>query len=165
MGITRTDGAGGGANGVEARTAQAVNGGTGNRRWQAGQQNGHACDVAVVLTSLVGASNNAVIQGVPVDAGVARGQGADRVGGEIVGPHIAQGAGITADRGTGEVADVCFGHGRVSLGLWFRHVQAIAFIPALTGVNTDSPAAPPRYADARVKPGHRLLSHLRLLLV
>ncbi len=85
----------------------------GHRGGQTGEQHGHARDVAVVLPGLVGAAHDAVVEHLPIDAGVTCGQGADRMGGEVVGPDIFQRAGVAADRGAGEVADICFGHGRI----------------------------------------------------
>ena len=119
MRLTGLDGAGGAADGIEAGTAQPVDRRPGDGSGQASQQHSHACDIAVVLTRLVGAAEDAVVKRVPVDPGVARGEGADRVGGEVVRADVLQRAGVAADGGAGEVADIGLGHGYFS-PLWMR---------------------------------------------
>ena len=55
---------------------------------QAGQQQRHARDVAVVFAGLVGAAVDHVVDRGPVDVGIARHQRAQRDGAEVVGAHI-----------------------------------------------------------------------------
>jgi hypothetical protein len=53
------------ADGIHARTAQAVDRGAGHFDRQAGEQAGHARDVAVVFAGLVGAAVDDVFDGWP----------------------------------------------------------------------------------------------------
>ena len=78
---------------------------------QAGEQHRHAGDVAVVLAGLVGAAEIAVVERLPVEAGIALDQHADRVGGEVVGADVAQRPAVAADRRADGVADEGVGHG------------------------------------------------------
>jgi len=77
---------------------------------QVGQQRGHPGDVAVVLAGLVGAAQDHVVQGVPVDRGQSVGQAAQDVGGQVVGPYGGQRAPVPAERGADPVDQVCGGH-------------------------------------------------------
>jgi hypothetical protein len=63
----------------------------------AGQQQGHAGDVAVVLAGLVGAAQHHFVDGVQVEAGIARGQGLQRDRRQVVGPDLGQRAAIAAE--------------------------------------------------------------------
>ena len=105
FGLAGADGTGGGADGVEAAAAKAVDGAAGDAGGQPGEQRGHARDVAVVFARLIGAAHVAIVELIPVDAGVALLEHADRVGGQIVGSDVLQRAGVAADRGAREVAD------------------------------------------------------------
>ncbi len=111
VGFAGAYGSGGGAYGIQAAAAQAVDGGAGHARGQAGQQQRHAGDVAVVLPRLVGAAQDAVVQHVPVHAGVALAQGPQGVGGQVVRPHVLECAGVASDGSADVIADVGFGHG------------------------------------------------------
>ena len=77
---------------------------------QAGQQRRHARDVAVVLARLVGAAEDHVVDGRPVDVGLALHQRPDRDGAEIVGAHAGEAAAVAADRRADGVADEGFPH-------------------------------------------------------
>ena len=59
---------------------------------QAGQQQRHARDVAVVLAGLVGAAEDHVVDRLPIDAGIALHQRLQRDGAEIVGADTATSA-------------------------------------------------------------------------
>ena len=112
--IAGLDRARGGTDGIQARSAKAVDGRTRHRGRQARQQHGHARDIAVVFAGLIGAAHDAIVQRIPIDAGVTLFQRFDRNRTEVVGSHIPQCPGITADRRAGEVANIGFGHGSVS---------------------------------------------------
>ncbi len=77
---------------------------------QAGEQQRHARDIAVVLARLVGAAEDHIVDGVPVDGRVARHQRLQRDGAQIVGAHGGQRAAEAADGGADIVADEGFGH-------------------------------------------------------
>ena len=68
---------------------------------QAGEQQRHARDVAVVLAGLVGAAEDHVVDRGGGHAGVALHQLADRVRGEIVGADLGEAAAVAADRASG----------------------------------------------------------------
>ena len=108
------DGARRGADGVHARAAQPVQRGARNPDRQAGEQAGHARDVAVVLAGLVGAAEDHVGDRGPVDLGVARHQRTQRDRAQVVGSHARQGAAVAAEGGALRVADEGFVHDPVS---------------------------------------------------
>ena len=87
---------------LHARAAQAVDGRAGDRGRQAGEQHGHAGDVAVVLARLVGVAEVDLVDGLEV---VALGQRAHDGRGEVVGPRAGQRAAELADRRAHGVAD------------------------------------------------------------
>ena len=64
--LARLDGARRDADGVHARSAQAVHGCAGNFLRQSGQQQRHARDVAIVLAGLIGAAENHVVDRRPI---------------------------------------------------------------------------------------------------
>ena len=115
-GFTGANGAGGGADGVQARTAQAVDGGAGHFDRQTGQQRGHAGDVAVVFASLVRATHDRVIQFFPAHAGVARYQRLDGDSGQIVGAHRSQRAAVAAEGSADRITNKGI-HGHEKLGV------------------------------------------------
>ena len=110
-GFTGLDGARRGAERVEPGAAQAVDGRSGNVERQAGEQQGHARDVAVVFAGLVGTAVDDVGHGGPVDRGIAFHQRLERDGAEVVGAYGGQGSGIAPERGTDGVANVGLAHG------------------------------------------------------
>ena len=110
IGLAQLHGASGVAGRFEARAAQAVHGSAGHLDRQAGQQARHARDVAIVLTGLVHAAIDHVVDRAPVDIGIALHQRLDRMGGEIVDPHGTQAAVVAADGGADCVANEGFGH-------------------------------------------------------
>ena len=105
------DGARRGAQRIEPRAAQAVDGCAGHLRRQAGEQRGHARHVAVVLAGLVGAAVDHVGDRLPVDPRVARHQRPQRNGAEVVGAHRRQRAAVAAEGRADRIADVGMGHG------------------------------------------------------
>lgn len=81
-------------------------------KWRAGQQGGHAGHVAIVLARLTGgAVEDHIVHRLPVDAGMALPEHADGMRREVVRPHVLEGAGIAADGGAREIADIGLGHG------------------------------------------------------
>ena len=110
FGLAGLDGACGGYDRVHTRTAEAVDRGAADLRWQAGEQGRHARDVAVILARLVGTTEDHVIDGVPVE--VVRGhQRLQRDGAQIVGAHRGERPAIAADRRADIGTDECVGHG------------------------------------------------------
>jgi hypothetical protein len=88
----------------------------------AGQQRRVAADVVAGLAELEAAAHHQVVGLAEVDLGVAFHQGAQRDGGEVVGPHVLERAlGGAANGRPHGVDDDGFGH-RVSLlvSLWRR---------------------------------------------
>ena len=96
--------------GLQPRAAETVHRLSRDLDRQAGEQRGHARDVAVVLARLVGAAEDHVIDPVGRESG-AREQAANGRRGEIVGPDLGQRAAGAADRGADGVEDVGVGHG------------------------------------------------------
>jgi hypothetical protein len=121
--FTGADGAGAGADGIEAGGAKAVQRGAGNGIRQAGQQRGHAGDVAVVFTGLVGAAEIDFLDGSPIHAGIAVHQGFNGGGGEVVGANFGKGAAETADGGADGVANEDIAH---QFSPWRLHPRSIA---------------------------------------
>src|SRR5262249_43250746 len=81
--------------------------------WKPGEQRGHAGHIAVVLTSLIGAAQNNVVQASGVIAySLNRSLEHDRR--EIVGPNLSQCATVTAHCGAHGGADEGISHGRRS---------------------------------------------------
>ena len=105
-----TDGAGGGADRLQARGAEPVQGDAGNALRQTRQEQRHARDIAVVLTGLVGAAVKDFFELVPIDLRVARHQCLDRHGGEIVGAHLGERTAKAADRSANGIAEIYVAH-------------------------------------------------------
>ncbi|ENN88597.1 hypothetical protein RHSP_64717 [Rhizobium freirei PRF 81] len=106
-----------GANGTRRRAdsihtgaAEAIDGGARDRDRHAGQQNRHACDIAIVLAGLVGAAVDDILDLRPVDVRIALDEMSERDGGQIVGAHRRERSAITADRRSHRIADESFGH-------------------------------------------------------
>ena len=92
--------------GVEARAAQAVDGGGRHARRQAGEQHGHAPDVAVVLAGAVGVAEHDVVDPRRVEAGARASSAAHDVRGEVVRAHAGERAAGAAERRAHRVEDV-----------------------------------------------------------
>ncbi len=95
--------------GLHARAAQPVDRHAGHRDRQAGEQEAHARDVAVVLAGLVGAAGDDVVDALGRDAGALEQRG-DDVAEQIVGAHRARarrrgGRTACAHRRSGKRAD------------------------------------------------------------
>ena len=103
VGLAGADLLGGGGDGLQAAGAQAVDRVARDLVRQAGQQRGHARDVAVVLAGLIGGAEDDLVDGVVGDAGALEG-GAEDEGGEVVRTRIGQGAAI-APEGRADAAD------------------------------------------------------------
>ena len=95
---------------VQARPAQAVDGGTGHLNRQAGEQRGHVRHIAVVLPGLVGAAKQYVAHSTPINPRVAGHQRLERDGTEVVGSHAAQRASVATKRGADGVANKSLFH-------------------------------------------------------
>ena len=105
VGIARPDRARGGAQRVESRPAEPVDGRARHFQRQSGQQRAHARDVPVVFAGLVGAAVDHVGDGLPVDARVARHQRGQRNGAQVVGANAGERAAVAAEGGANGVAD------------------------------------------------------------
>ena len=99
------------ADGIHARTAQAIDGRARHLDREPGQQQRHAPDVAVVLARLVGAAVDHVIDGGPVHPGVALDQRADAGSPPGRRAHVRERAAVAADGRPDGVADEGIGHG------------------------------------------------------
>jgi hypothetical protein len=100
-----TDGTRCGSERVQPRSAQAIESGARHIDRQAGEQAGHARDVAVVLPGLVGAAEQNLVDGGPVHGRVACDQGAQRDRRKVVGAHRRQRAAVTTEGCALRVAD------------------------------------------------------------
>ena len=98
LGLAAANGARSVTDGIEAGSAEPVDGDAGHGIGDARQQQRHARHVAVVLASLVGAAEHDLVERRPVDLGIASHQRPDRDGGEIIGAHAGERAAITPDR-------------------------------------------------------------------
>ena len=107
--LAELDRAGGGVDRLQARGAEAVDGRTGNARRQPGEQRRHPRHVAVVLARLVGGAEVDVGDPLRVDP-AALDRGADRVGGEVVGPQAGERAAVGAHRRPHRLDYVGLGH-------------------------------------------------------
>ena len=103
--LAGADGAGRRAHGVQARAAQAVEGGARHFQRQAGQQTGHVRHVAIVFTRLVGAAKNHVGDGLPIHLRVARHQRAQRNRAQVVCAHARKRAAVSAEWGADGIAN------------------------------------------------------------
>ena len=114
LGLATLDRARGFANGVETRTAQAIDREAGHAVGDPRQQQRHTSDVAVVLAGLVGATHDHVLDGC---CGHTRGlfhefaQGMRR---KVVRPHRRKAAAVTADGSSDAVDDVGLPHGALA---------------------------------------------------
>ncbi len=108
--LARLDGARGDGDRIHARTAQAVHRGARHLNGQARKKHGHARHVAVVLTGLVGAAIEHIVQRRPVDLRVALHQRLDGQGCQIVCANGGKRAAETADRRADVIADESFSH-------------------------------------------------------
>ncbi|EGE61062.1 hypothetical protein RHECNPAF_1260041 [Rhizobium etli CNPAF512] len=111
LGLAGADGARRGDHRIHAGAAEPVDRRARDNDRQAGQERRHARHIAVVLARLVGAAEDHVVDGVPVDDAIALHQRLQRDGAEIVGAHRGERAGEAADRRPDIVADKGFGHG------------------------------------------------------
>ena len=98
--------------GVRSRPAEPVDGAARHRLGQAGEQQRHPRDVAVVLAGLVRATEDDVVDGGPVDRRQPGRQLAEHVRGEVVGSHCGQRAAVPADRGADPCDEVGLGRCR-----------------------------------------------------
>ncbi len=125
--LAGADGARGGADRIEARGAEPVDGGAGDGVGELGQERRHAGDVAVVLARLVGAAEDHLVELGPVGVRVAGDERAQGDGGEVVGADIGERAAEAADGRADGIADIGVaegrggggrgrGHGRLSRG-------------------------------------------------
>jgi hypothetical protein len=105
-----TNGARGVTHRIEAGGAQPVHGDAGDPVRQPGQQQRHACDIAVVLAGLVGAAEKDFIQPRPVGLCIAGDQRLERDRGEIVGPYFGERTAVAADRGAHRIANKNLAH-------------------------------------------------------
>lgn len=112
VGVAAGDRPGRRGDGVEAGSAEPVHRAARHRDRQPRQQSRHAGDIAVVLAGLIGAAEHDIVDHLPVDRGMTRNQDADRMGREVVGPHVLEGAAVAADGGSREIADIGVAHGR-----------------------------------------------------
>ena len=103
VGLAGADLLGRRGDGLQAAGAQAVDGVARHLVRQAGQQRGHARDVAVVLAGLVGGAEDDLVDGVVGDARALE-RGAEDEGGEVVGTGVGEGAAI-APEGRADAAD------------------------------------------------------------
>jgi hypothetical protein len=108
--FARTDRACGIADGIEAGAAQAVDGGGWNRGGQAGEQGGHASDIAIVLPRLIGAAQHDFVDPIAADRWEALAQLRDDMRREIVRPDLCQRTAIAPDRRAHTIDDECFAH-------------------------------------------------------
>ena len=91
---------------------------------KSGEQRRHARDVAVVLAGLVGAAEDHVVHGLPVDPRLRAMQRGDRNGTEVVGSHRRQCATVAAKGSANGVADKGMaGHGS---SLFVSRVQSLS---------------------------------------
>ncbi|CAJ5233299.1 Uncharacterised protein [Burkholderia pseudomallei] len=108
--LARLDRARGEADRVHPGAAEAVDRRAGHGVRQAGEQQRHARDVAVVLAGLIRAAVDHVVDGGPVDVAVALDERLERHRAEVVGPHRRQRAAVAADGRADCVTQECFGH-------------------------------------------------------
>jgi hypothetical protein len=95
--------------GRQPRGAQPVHGDACDRLGQAGEERGHARDVAVVFASLICAAEVDVVDRPSAYPGTLYGR-SDRDGGEIIRPDLRQSAGVAADRRSDGGDDHCARH-------------------------------------------------------
>src|SRR3546814_16705648 len=93
-----------------AGAAEAIERDAARRVGKAGEQPGHAGEVAIVLAGLVGAAEDDVVEVGPVHTRIAVDQRLDRAGGATVGADLGERTAIAADRGAGGGANKGLGH-------------------------------------------------------
>ena len=103
VGLAAADLLRGRRDGLQAAGAQPVDGVAGGLVGQAGEQRGHARDVAVVLARLVGGAEDHLVDRVVGHAGALE-RGAEHERGEVVGSRVGEGAAI-APEGRADAAD------------------------------------------------------------
>ena len=99
-----------GADRIEARRTETIQGLAGNRFRHAREQQRHPRHVTVVLAGLVGAAEKHLIHLRPVEIGMLRHQRLDRGRGQIVGAYLGERAAETADRGPDGIANEYITH-------------------------------------------------------
>ena len=99
-----------GADGIEARTAESVDGGRGRTFRQSREQHGHARDVAIVFARLIRTAEVDVVDRVPVELRVPLSQRTQDVRCEIVGAYRRKRAAEFPDRRPDAVAKKYFIH-------------------------------------------------------
>src|SRR5690606_8204271 len=109
LSVAHGDRAGRLRDGLQPGAAQAVDGHAGDLDRQVGQQRRHAGDVAAVLTRLVAAAEDHVLD-VPAGHAAALDRGADDVGREVVGPDAAQRPAEASHRRAHRFDDPRLGH-------------------------------------------------------
>ena len=101
---------------LEAGTAEAIDGDAGGGDGQAREQGGDARHVAAGLGFGHGAAEDDVFDVFLGNLGMAREQGADGGGGEVVGARVAEGAAVgLSDGRANAIDDDCFRHSGSSL--------------------------------------------------
>ena len=95
---------------AHSRRAQTIHRFAWDRNRKAGEQQRHSGDVAIVITGLVGVSENDVANATRVERRMSPHQLRDHVRGEIVGADLAQSSTNTSDGGSNAVDDICVGH-------------------------------------------------------
>ena len=98
------------ANRVGARCTQAIDRRTRHRIGQPGQECGHARDIAIVFSRLIGSAENDFVNIDRVERGIARDQRADRVRRKIIGTHTCQRTAKSPDGCANGVTDECRSH-------------------------------------------------------
>ncbi len=104
------DGPGRLGHGLQPGAAEAVYRAARHLHGEAGEEEGHAGHVAVVLARLVGAAGVDVLHFLFGDAGAVH-EGGEGVGEEVVGAHRGQRPSVLADGGPNRFHDPGFGHG------------------------------------------------------
>src|SRR5208283_4336658 len=92
----------------EARSAEPVHRRTRNPLRQAGKQQRHARDVAIVLAGLVRAAQDDVVDRARIERRVALQQRFERDGSKIVGANAGQRTAIASERSSDYIADKSF---------------------------------------------------------
>ena len=150
--LTGLDRPRGGDDSVHARPAQPVDGRPRHAVGQAGKQQAHAGDIAIVLAGLVDAAEDDIIDHVPIQVGMPRHQRFQRHGAEIVGANAGKRPGKAANRRADIIADKSLSHG--SKSRFFYRPDALLWCGR---EDRAVPAIPPRSAAA-FQQRHRQIS-------
>ena len=134
---------------LQARPAQPVDGQPADLDREAGQQDGHPGDVAVVLAGLVRAAEDHVLDQAGVDAGAVD-DGPKHQRGEVVGPDAGERPAVAADRGTDRLDDPGLAEGSVRV----RHARI---------VGGDRPGGPRRARARALRQFRERFGHERLV--